>query len=146
VTKKSNIVTSIDPRSETTIERDIRKVLDLFKLAYSKTNVARKRGKDGKFNQQQEGVRAGWPDYTSLLPPYGQIFVIEVKKVDGVVSKDQLEMKAKIERDGGIWLEARSAAVVYGFLAAHFFQHEDHPRMKGRINFSPKHQDGYEDT
>lgn len=106
-----------DTRAEKTIQREIEKVLQLFKVQYSITDAAIV----VIGNQvRRTKVRTGWPDITGILHPDGRFFCIETKKLSGKLRESQEDILHRIEKSGGIVIISRSASFVYSFLSQYY--------------------------
>lgn len=105
---------------EKDIQREIVGYLKKIGIVFSVTNADRSFRKNGM--PRTSKVKKGWPDITALLPvvinnkPVAISFGIEVKTKTGRLREHQVLTKNEMERDGGIYLVARSREDVRDYL------------------------------
>lgn len=73
----------------------------------SQTGAARRVRSDGSLTRPYRFGRKGQSDVTAILPPRGRFCVVECKTGSGVLSADQIDFLALVNRAGGLGLVAR---------------------------------------
>jgi hypothetical protein len=96
-------------RKETEAQRAILDYLKLIGIFCWRANNIASPGKDGAFRKF-----AGMPGMADILGilPGGRFLAIEVKSETGKATPNQLKFGEAINRNGGLWFEARSVADV----------------------------------
>jgi len=91
------------PRSERQIQRDIEAYLISRDTIWTRTDCSFY-SPQMRFNHKV--TRWGWPDLTVVH--CGWFLGVEVKAADGVLSENQVQCRADIESQGGLYVIARS--------------------------------------
>lgn len=95
------------PRSERQIQRDIENYLISRDAVWSRTDCSYY---SPQMRYNHKVTRWGWPDITVVHA--GWFVGIEVKAADGVLSENQVQCRADIESQGGMYVVARSLSEV----------------------------------